>query len=209
VNIFEETLNPSPTRGLVVDVATMDDDEINVQTRAETGIHEATGDSFTEFTRNFAAAVGLKGSRLGFTAALKAKYSSSITRSTTTKYMRISDIITGHNVSIGTDPYDFKDWLTPEFKDALKRQTAEEMFKEYGTHVAMTVEIGGSAYYSCHSVETESLTEQDFSFSARAGYKSKGGSIDGTTTLTRKEIESLKNVLGCIPWRGKHPNATE
>jgi hypothetical protein len=198
VYIFEETLNPTPDRGLVVDVTTLDDDEISVQTPGETGLHEVTANSFAEFTHKFAVDAGLKGSYLGFSAALKAKYSNSVIRSTTTKYMRISNILTCDVVSIGTDPDVYKDWLTKEFRNALVTKTAAELFSEYGTHVAMSVKMGGSAHYSCYSVETKSLSEHNFKVSAEARFKSKGGSIAGNTELTDEEKQLLNNVEGDI-----------
>lgn len=196
--IFEETLNPTPDRGLVVDVDAMDNDEITVQTPGETGVHEVTANSFAEFTHKFAVDAGLKGSYMGFSAALKAKYSTSVTRSTKTKYMRISNILTCDVVSIGTDPDVYKDWLTKAFKNALVNKTADELFFEYGTHVAMSVKMGGSAYYSCYSVETKSLSEQNFKASAEAKFKSKGGSINGNTELTNDEKQLLDNVEGDV-----------
>jgi hypothetical protein len=196
VYIFQETLTPSPDRGLVVDVPTLDDDEISVQTSGDTGIHEVTANSFAEFTHKWGVDAGLKGSYLGFSGALKAKYSNTVTRSTTTKYMKISNIVICDMVSIGTDPDVYKDWLTEEFRNALVHKTAAELFSEYGTHVAMSVQVGGSAYYSCYSVETKSLSEHTFKASAEAKFKSKGGSIDGNTTLTDQEKQLLNNVEG-------------
>jgi hypothetical protein len=58
--------------------------------------------------------------------------------------------------------------------------------------------MGGSAHYSCNSVETKSLSEHDFKLSAEAKFKSKGGSIGGDTTLTDQEKQIMNNVEGDI-----------
>ena len=135
--------------------------------------------SFAEFTHKWGVDAGLKGSYLGFSGALKAKYSNTVTRSTTTKYMKISNIVICDVVSIGTDPDVYKDWLTEEFSNVLVHKTAAELFSEYGTHVAMSVQVGGSAYYSCYSVETRSRSRSTLS-----SYRRKRSSSPKAAVLT-------------------------
>jgi hypothetical protein len=195
VDIFTTEYDLTPDKDLVI---TLSEDMVSEQPLRKTCIILTEGSNFAEFTHKLAIEVGLKGSYKAFTGSIKTKFSSSAIESINTKFIRLRNIINATRLFIDRAILQAK--LTDSFTKAVEKAEGKNwamtVLEEFGTHVVVKVDIGGSADYICHSKETLSLDDEEFFTSAQAMYKSLGGKIEGTTDLTEEEKKKVHNVVG-------------
>src|SRR5919199_114585 len=195
VDIFTMEYDLEPDKDLVI---TLSEDMVSEQPLRKTCIILTEGSNFAEFTHKLAVEVGLKGSYKAFTGSINTKFSSSATESINTKFIRLRNIVNATRLFI--DRAILQARLTDSFTKAVEKAEGKDwamtVLEEFGTHVVVKVDIGGSADYICHSKATLSLTDEQFRASAQAMYKSLGGSIEGNMKLTEEEKKSVNNVVG-------------
>jgi MAC/Perforin domain len=116
-------------------------------------------------------------------------------------FVKISFLITGNRISFRYGREGLKKCLTPAFLDALKEQSPQDLFDEYGTHIAAAIKTGGKAEYFCRSSDTMTMSSNDFVLAATAKYLSLGGEghVPQSDSRTQQDVigsESLFTLGG-------------
>ncbi|EJN08860.1 MAC/perforin domain-containing protein [Bradyrhizobium sp. YR681] len=195
VNVFHEGyLVPPHIGGLL----RLTENEVTTTNVGQTDVVETFGSNFAEFIQNFSVAAGLNGSYKGFTGSVETKFASSTRDSVETKFAQLSLISTGSILSISQNPDVLKRYLTPDFEKALAEADPVNLLKLCGTHVAITVVIGGMLSYYSYSKKTEHLSDHDFEVAAELKYKQRGAEVGANSKLTHKEIEKANTVEGSM-----------
>lgn len=192
VNIFHEAyLDPPNKSRIVATDAPVETIPINT-----TGLKETYGKDFGEFLQNFAVEAGVEGSYMGFSASVEAQYSLSVRESITTQFAHLSVISSGAIVSLSSDPRTLRKFLDSNFKDAVEKDDPKDLFKAYGTHVAVKVKIGGMLSYYSNSKSTEHQSERDFKAAARFKYEGFGAAVGANAGLTEEQKKLAETVEG-------------
>ena len=149
---------------------------------------------------------GLKGSYAGVTASVKTKFKHSEQRSEKHHFLKFSFTHSGWRFVVLGGKQRLKELLNEEFKNALNSGNADELIREYGTHVVRKIIIGGRAEYFVQSSATSSMTRDEFEIAAKAKYDSLGGEDDddsaptgsiGVSSKVRTvDTTKIKNVVG-------------
>ena len=192
LNIFTEGYLMPPGNGKVLSLKEEDFDIIPVR---QTTATETFGSNFAVFIQDFSVAAGLDGSYKGFTASVESKFAKSTRDSIDTKFAQMSLLSVGYYFNVSHDP---KKYLTKEFKQALENDKPEDLFAQYGTHVAIRVTIGGMITYYAYSKTTERLSDVKFEAAARAKYLGYGAEVGANAETTHQQKEEAKTVEGSI-----------
>lgn len=193
VNIFEEKYLEPATIGQIIDVS---DGIVTSTPIPTTDVQEIFGSSYSEFIEKFAISAGVEGSYGGFSGSIETKFSSSDFESLETHYAQLSLISSGYTLSLGSDPAVLKRHLNADFKKALDTAKPEDLFRAYGTHVAVRVKTGGMISFYSYSKATVKLSERDFELSAKFKYKGLGYSVGANTALNAEEKALAEQVNG-------------
>lgn len=193
INIFEETYLAPATASQVIDVS---DNNVTSTPIRHTDSNEIFGSSYAEFIEKFAVSAGMDGSYGGFSGSVETKFSSSSFESVETHYAQLSLISSGYMLSAGTDPVVLKRSLNADFKNALATADPKDLFRAYGTHVAVKVKTGGMISYYSYSKSTVKLTDSQFEISAKFKYKGFGATVGANAALSTEEQALAKQVDG-------------
>jgi hypothetical protein len=161
-----------------------------------TGYSNIYADNYLDIKRKIAAEAGVSGSYEGFSGSIDAKYNYTDQVVTKLHFMKISFLISGNRLSIREGRAGLKKNFTPTFADALKAASPDELFEDYGTHIATAVMTVAKAEYFCRSSETSQLSSSEFEAAATGKYQQLGGSVEGRASTTVSAASEQKDVVG-------------
>jgi hypothetical protein len=154
---------------------------------------EIYADSLLDMSQKLTVEAGLKGSHGGVSGSVDSKFSLSEGRTEKRHLLQIFFFASNWAYSITKSKEGLKQLLDPEFKDALATGNLDDLFKTYGTHLIIKMIVGGRAEYCCQSSDLSSISEKEFSVTAKAKYESAGGSLEGSGSVG--SIVSTKQQL--------------
>ncbi len=191
IDLFEfDPWNPaSKSRILVEPIET---EFVPIRTQGYTDIYE---DSFLKMTQKLAVEAGLKGSYGDFSGNVSTKFSKSDNRTEKRHMQKISFIVSGKTHSLKSTRAHLKDTLDPNFKTALATMDIADLFRDYGTHVANKLTMGGRAEYYCETSDIFSMTRSEFETEAAAKFKTAGGKVEGKNKNAVSNSKTEKLVL--------------
>ena len=193
VDLTDVEVWEAPTKPSVLDVK--EKIPFSVERIDEIGYKDMYADNHLEMKHKLAVEAGVDGSYEGFSASMESKYE--YLKETTEKrhLLQISYLVTGHKLFVSPD--ELKSKLSEGFKKALRtKENPDQLFKEYGTHIAARIKVGGRAEYFCASSEKATMTKKDFELKAKAKYASAGGSLGGKASVTESSTVDVKDVSG-------------
>ena len=127
-----------------------------------------TGKTIEEYQSSLCAAVGIKGSYLGFTGSLETEFHTESFRRSFCEYATIMDIIERWQLRLENP----ESALLPRAVEELHELPPTELFDKYGTHYLKSILVGARANYSC-TVDTHRYgSEFKLEAVAEASYKS-------------------------------------
>lgn len=176
VDLFDVDPWSPPIKDRVID----DTAEIESAVIGATGLSNIYADNYLDIKQKIAVEIGVSGSYEGFSGSIDAKYNYSDQVIQKLHFIKITFLITGDRISIRDGREGLKKSLTPTFSEVLKAASPDDLFDEYGTHIAVAIKTGGKAEYFCRSSDTTTMTSADFELAATAKYEALGGSIQGT-----------------------------
>ena len=164
--------------------------------RRYTDYQDIYEDSFLDMTHRLAVESGLKGSYGDFSGSVTSKFASSERRIEKRHLQKITHSTYLYELVIDSTREGLKELLDPKFKEALLRMNIRDLFREYGTHLAYKLRMGGRAEYFCQTADLFSMTKQEFQITAQAKYKALGGKVEGSNTTGTVDKKKEQLVLG-------------
>jgi hypothetical protein len=161
-----------------------------------TGYNDTYADSFLQLVHTLAVEAGLGGSYGDFSGSVSSKFGKTEKRIEKRHLQQISFTVSAHSVVVAKSNAALKDLLDPEFKKALATLDIDDLFRQYGTHLAKKITIGGRAEYFCQTADIFSMTKTDFEVIAKAKYKSAGGKVTANNTTGTTDLKKQKLVSG-------------
>lgn len=192
VDLFDVDPWSPPTKDRVIDVSA----DIESAVIGATGLSNIYADNYLDIKHKIAVEIGVSGSYDGFSGSIDAKYNYSDQVIQKLHFIKITFLITGDRISIRDGREGLKKSLTPTFSEVLKAASPDDLFDEYGTHIAVAIKTGGKAEYFCRSSDTTTMSSADFELAATAKYEALGGSIEGTGKVDVSQASEQKDVIG-------------
>ena len=195
IDLFKVDLWSPPSKETVIDPAMLTTHLVNDPLR-EMGLTITYADSLLDIKQKIAVEAGISGSYGGFSGSVEVKYNHSEELIRKQHFAYISSLITGNRLSIAGGHLRMKQSLTPGFSAALKSASPDDLFDEYGTHIAAAIRIGGRADYYCSTSDITTMSEDDFKLAATAKYTALGGSVEGHVSVETQDQGKLQQVSG-------------
>ena len=160
----------------------------NINTTSD--YNSSYGKTTSEYTKSLSTHAGFDASFPGFSASGSADYSESQRSNLSNSFTRITFAVTHYDLSL-PPPSQIKGLLKPWFVTDLDTLDPIEFYREYGTHLLLSLTIGGRALF-LNSTDTRSYSS-DMSIEAAAKISASYLVSSGSMELSASQKQAMES----------------